>query len=260
VERGSLDDLDGLHRAAADADGVVHLAYRHDISLSDPNGYAVAAAADLRAIERMGAALAGSGKPLVIAGGTLGLAWLLPPGQVAREADAFDPASTQPRVVSENALIQLADSGVRSSVVRLAPTVHSSLDRQGFVPRLIATARDTGVSAYVDAGANRWPAVHTLDAARLFRLALEAAPAGSRLHAVADEGVPFREIATVIGRQLDVPVESISREEAEARFGFLGAIVATDNPTSSAQTRELLGWRPTHAALIPDLEAGHYFT
>jgi len=259
VYRGSLEHPDSLRRGAAAAGGVIHLAYRHDISLSDPNGFATAAADDLRAVETIGAALEASGKPFVIASGTAMLAFLLPPGQVGTEADAFGRDSTRPRVASENTAIALAERGVRSSVVRLTPTVHSSLDRHGFIPRLVGIARDKGVSAYVGEGANRWPAVNTFDAARLFRLALEAAPPGSRLHAVDDEGVPFREIAEAIGRGLGLPVVSIPADEAEAQFGFLGAFVSIDNPTSSAWTRELLGWRPEHPALIPDLEEGHYF-
>jgi nucleoside-diphosphate-sugar epimerase len=259
VQRGALDDLDVLRDGAAAADGVIHLAYMHDISLSDLNGYAVAAGADLCAIEVMGAALEGSGKPLVIASGTLGLAWVLPAGQLATERDVFDPDSDRPRVASENLTIKLAERGVRTSVVRLPPTVHSSLDHHGFVPRLIEIAREKRVSGFVGDGANRWPAVHTLDAARLFRLASETAPAGSRLHGVADEGVAFRDVAGVIARQLGIPVASIPRDEADEHFGFLGAFVSTDNPTSSTLTQQLLDWRPTHAGLIPDLEEGHYF-
>jgi len=260
VQRGTLDDLDSLREGAAAADGVVHLAYMHDISLTDRDGYAVAGAADLRAIETMGEVLAAAGKSLVIASGTLGLARLLPHGQLATEADAFDRTSTQPRVASENAVMELAERGVRASVVRLPPTVHSSLDQHGFIPAVIGIARAKGISAFVADGANRWPAVHTLDAARVFRLALEAAPAGSRLHGVADEGVPFREIAEAIGRHLGVPTASIPGEEADAHFGFLGAFVSTDNPTSSTFTQEVVGWRPTHAALMADLDEGHYFS
>jgi nucleoside-diphosphate-sugar epimerase len=158
---------------------------------------------------------------------------------------------------SENAVLALA--GVRSSVVSLCPSVHDKGDKHGFMPRLIAIARAKGVSAYIGDGSNRWPAVHRLDAARLYRLALESAPAGSRLQGVGDEGVPFRDIASVIGRHLNLPVVSISPEEADAHFGFLAALAAHDLPRSSAQTQELLGWRPVHLRLLPDLEE-HYFT
>ncbi|MFF8592117.1 SDR family oxidoreductase [Streptomyces sp. NPDC015220] len=250
--RGSLDDLGALRDAAAAADGVIHLAFKHDFS-----DYQGAIATDLRAVETMGAALEGSGKPLVVTSGTLMLAIALPPGQLGTEADVASPPV--PRAESENAAVALAERGVRSSVVRLSPSVHSRLDLHGFVPRLVRIARDKGVSAYVADGANRWPAVHTLDAARLFRLALEKAPAGSRLHGAADEGVPFRDIAQTIGRHVGVPVVGVSREEAEAHFGFLGAMAALDNPTSSSRTRELLDWRPEHPGLIEDMEAGHYF-
>jgi nucleoside-diphosphate-sugar epimerase len=251
VHRGALDDLDSLHAGAAAADGVIHLAFMHDFA-----DYAGAGAADLRAVETIGAALEGSDKPFVITSGTLMVA-LAAPGRLATEEDVPDPAL--PRGASEIAAIALAERGVRSSVVRLPPTVHSSADHHGFVPTLIGIARDHGVSAYVGDGSNRWPAVHTLDAARLFRLALEAAPAGSRLHGVGDEGVPFHDIAEVIGGHLNLPVVSISNEQAYAHFGFLGAFVPIDNPTSSASTQALRGWRPEHPALIPDLKAGHYF-
>jgi nucleoside-diphosphate-sugar epimerase len=226
VHRGAIDDLDSLHSGAAAADSVIHLAFKHDFS-----DFAGALTTDLRAVETMGAALEGSGKPFVITAHLNGAA-------------------------SENAAFALA--GVRSSVVSLAPSVHGEGDK-GFVPRLINIARTKGVSAYVGDGSNRWPAVHRLDAAHLYRLALEKAPAGSRLDGAADEGMPFRDIASVIGKHLNLPVVSISREEADAHFGFLGAIAAHDMPRSSALTQELLGWRPVHPALIPDLEQGHYF-
>jgi nucleoside-diphosphate-sugar epimerase len=226
VHRGAIDDLDSLHSGAAAADGVIHLAFKHDFS-----DFAGALTTDLHAVETMGAALEGSGKPFVITAHLNGAA-------------------------SENAAFALA--GVRSSVVSLAPSVHGEGDK-GFVPRLINIARTKGVSAYVGDGSNRWPAVHRLDAAHLYRLALEKAPAGSRLSGRAEEGVPFRDIAGVIGKHLNLPVVSISREEADAHFGFLGAIAAHDMPRSSALTQELLGWRPVHPALIPDLEQGHYF-
>ncbi|GAC1371945.1 MAG: SDR family oxidoreductase [Ktedonobacteraceae bacterium] len=226
MRHGDLDDLDSLHSGAAAADGVIHLAFKHDFS-----NFAAALATDLRAVETMGVALGNSGKPLVITAHLNGEA-------------------------SENAALALA--GVRSSVVSLSPSVHGEGDTHGFVPRLINIARSKGVSAYIGDGSNRWSAVHRLDAARLFRLALEIAPAGSRLDGVGDEGVPFREIAGVIGRRLNLPVVSISREEADAHFGFLGALAALDIPRSSALTQELLGWRPVHPALIPDIEQ-HYF-
>ncbi|WP_406262834.1 SDR family oxidoreductase [Actinacidiphila glaucinigra] len=254
VRHGSLEDPEGLRRAAAAADGVIHLAFGHDFS-----DYAGALATDLRAVEAMGEALEGTGRPFVITSGTLMLA-LAAPGRVGTEDDAIAPSSPPvPRGEAENAAVALAGRGVRSSVVRLAPSVHGPSDLHGFVPRLIGFARDKGVSAYVEDGATRWPAVHTLDAARLFRLALEAAPAGSRLHGAADEGVPFREIAEAIGRGLDVPAKSVPREAAQEHFGFLSGFVTLDNPTSSTRTRELLGWHPERPALLPDLAAGHYF-
>jgi nucleoside-diphosphate-sugar epimerase len=249
VHRGALDDLESLRDGAAAADGVMHLAFIHDFS-----DFAASVEADLRAVEAIGAALEDSGKPFVNTSGTLQLAML---GRLATEDDVSDPAL--PRVASENAAIALAERGVRSSVVRLAPSVHGEGDIHGFVPRLIGIAREKGVSAYVGDGSNRWPAVHRLDAARLYRLAAEAAPAGSRLHGAGEEGVQFREIAEVIGRQLKLPVLSVAAEDAGEHFGFLSAFVSADNPTSSAQTQELLGWRPVRAGLIPDIEQDHYF-
>ena len=253
VRRGDLDDLDGLGDAAAAADGVVHLAFKHeDMRAGDFVG---AVAADLRAVDTLGDALAGTGKPLVGTSGTLLLAHA-GLGRVGTEADTLEAG---PRIDAENAVVAFAGRGVRPSVVRLPPTVHSSLDHHGFVPGLIAIAREKGTAAYEGDGSNRWPAGHTLDAAHLYRLALEAAPAGSRLHAVGDEGVPFREIAEVIGRHLNVPVVSIPPEQADAHFGYLGSLVSLDNPTSSLQTQELLGWKPIHPGLIEDLDQGHYF-
>src|SRR4051812_9201040 len=199
VRRGDLDDLAGLQDAAAAADGVIHLAFKHDVAFT--GDFVGAAAADLRAVEAIGRALEGSEKPFVGTSGTLLLA-MAARGRVGTEQDVVDSG---PRIDSENVVIAMAKRGVRSSVIRLAPTVHSSLDRHGFVPTLIARARKNGTAAYVNDGSNRWPAVHTLDAARLYRLALEHAPAGSRLHGVADEGVPFRAIAQAIGRSLGVP-------------------------------------------------------
>lgn len=228
VHRGSLDDLDSLRSGAAIADGVIHLAFKHDFS-----DFAGSLATDLRAIETIGEVLEGSGKPLVTTAHANGTA-------------------------SDNAAMALVKRGVRISIVELSPSVHGEGDK-GFVPRLINIAREKGFSAYIGDGSNRWPAVHRLDAARLFRLVLEAAPAGSRLLGVGDEGVPFRDIASVIGRHLSLPVVSISDKEAEAHFGFLGTIAALDIPRSSVQTQELLNWRPVHLTLISDLEQGHYF-
>lgn len=249
VQRGGLDDLDALRAGAAAADGVIHTAYIHDFT-----DFAAAARTDLLAVQALGSALEGSDRPLVIASGTAGLT----PGRVATEADTADPGAGGLRVPSEEAVLAMAGRGVRSSVVRLPPTVHGAGD-YGFVPRLIGIARGRGVSAYVGDGTNRWPAVHRLDAAHLFCLALSGAPAGTRLHAIADEGVPFREIAEVIGRHLGLPATSIAPEDAAEHFGFLAFVVPVDIPASSTVTRDLLGWEPTHPGLIPDLEAGHYF-
>jgi nucleoside-diphosphate-sugar epimerase len=249
VQRGDLDDLDGLRACAAAADGVIHLAFRHDF-----DDYVGAAQADLRAVETMGEELVGSDRPLVITSGTLMLAFVSQ-GGAATEHDTL-PAG--PRIDSENAVIALAERGVRSSVVRLSPLVHSNLDHHGFAQHLINTARDTGVSAYIGDGTNRWPAVHTLDAAHLYRLALEKAPAGTRLHGVADEGVPFRDIAAVIGHHVNVPEVSISSDQA-SHFGFLSAFASLDNPTSNALTQKVLDWHPDRPGLIQDLDEGHYF-
>lgn len=250
VVRGDLDDLDALRAAAAQADGVIHLAYRHDLMATGNMDQSLAT--DRRAIDAIGDALAGSGKPFVGTTGTLMLTMLGITGRVGTEDDAGDAPG---RVANENAVIALADRGVRSSVVRLAPTVHSELDLHGFIPTLIQIARDTGVAGYVGDGTNHWPAGHTLDSARLYRLALESAPAGQRLHANDEEGIPFRDIAAAIGEQLGVPAESREPEH----FGFLGPLVGLDNRASSAKTRALLGWDPTHPGLLEDLRAGFYF-
>jgi len=253
VRRGNLDDLEGLRQAAAAADGVLHLAFKHDVAFS--GDYAGAAAAELRAVEAMGAELEGSGKPFVATAGTLALA-LGGHGRMGTEDDSREGG---PRIDSENAVIALGKRGVRSSVIRLAPTVHSPLDHHGFVPSLITMARKNGFAAYVGDGANRWPAVHTLDAARLYRLALETAPAGSRFHGVAEEGIPFRDIAETIGRRLGLPAVSISAEDAGKHLGFLAMFAQLDNPTSSVRTREILRWQPTHPGLLADLAEHHYF-
>lgn len=247
VHRGSLEDLDSLRSGAANSDGVIHTAFIHDFL-----NYAAAAEADTRAIETLGKALAGSGRPFVITSGTL---LLRRKGPLATEKDESDPDF--PRK-SEAAGLAMASQGVRVSAVRLPPSVHGDGDH-GFVPRLIAIAREKGASAYAGDGLNRWPAVHRLDAARLFMLALEKGSAGARYHGVADEGVPFREIAGVIGQRLNVPVISKSPEEATGYFGWISHFVGIDCPASSAQTQEQLGWRPTHASLIPDIDRPTYF-
>jgi nucleoside-diphosphate-sugar epimerase len=251
VRRGALQDLDVLAAAATEADGVIHLAFIHDFT-----DYAAAGAADLAAIEAIGSALTDSGKPFVTTSGTAMLAF----GgsrELGVEDSEVDPSG--PRVASENATVALAGRGVRSSVIRLAPTVHGPTDRHGFVPTLIANARATGRSLYIGDGANRWPAVHNLDAAHLYRLALETAPAGSRLHGAAERGIAFRDIAQVIGDRLGVPTLSVTPEQALDEIGFVGAIAALDNPTSSEITRTLLDWRPRHPGLLDDLRAGRYF-
>lgn len=254
VRRGDLDDLDGLREAAAAADGVVHLAFKHEAMAA--GNHLSAVADDLKAVEALGSGLEGSGKPFVGTGGTLMLALS---GARDRAGTERDVVSGGPRVDAENTVIGFAERGIRSSLVRLSPIVHSSLDHHGFTHQFIGIARAKGFSGYVGDGANRWPSVHTLDAARLYRLALESAPAGSRLHGVADEGVPFRDIAGLIGRGLGLPSRPVPAEEAMAHFGFLGTFAGLDNPTSSARTRELLGWQPEHEGLLDDLGHGHYF-
>ncbi|MGW7253617.1 SDR family oxidoreductase [Streptomyces sp. NPDC054834] len=259
VRRGTVDDLDVLRSAAAASDGVIHLAFKHDIAFS--GDFQGAADADRRAVEAFGEALAGSGRPFVLASGILGLA----PGRVATEEDAGRRLSLEhlgdgPRTRLDTAqlTLSLASHDVRSSVVRLPPTVHGEGDH-GFMAALIGIARAKGVAGHVGDGTNRWPAGHRSDAAHLFRLALEEAPAGSVLHAVADEGVPIRTVAEVIGRHLDVPVTAVPPEDAAEHFGWLAGFIALDSPASSALTRELLGWQPTGPGLIDDLDKGHYF-
>jgi nucleoside-diphosphate-sugar epimerase len=260
VHRGTLDDLDSLRAAAAASDGVIHLAFKHDIAFS--GDFQGAADADRRAVEAFGEALAGSDRPLLIASGTLGLA----PGRVASERDGHAPDSAaspfiggaHTRLATAERALSFGSSGVRSSVVRLPPTVHGDGDH-GFVAALVAIARQKGVSGYVGDGSSRWPAVHRLDAGHLFCLALEHAPAGSTLHGIADEGVAIRDIAGVIGRHLDLPVVAIAPEDAADHFTWLAGILAPDSPASSALTREQLGWQPTQSGLIDDLDQGHYF-
>jgi nucleoside-diphosphate-sugar epimerase len=261
VQRGSLDDLDQLRAAADDSDGVIHLAFKHELAFS--GDFQGAADADRRAVETIGETLAGSDRPFLIASGTLGIA----PGQLATERDGHgsNPAmaawGSGPRTRWETAelVLSLASRGVRSSIVRLAPTNHGDGDN-GFMATLVDIAREKGVSGYIGDGTNRWNAVHRLDSAHLFSLALTQAPAGSTLHAVAEDGVAIRDIAAVIGRHLDVPVVSISPEDAGEHFTWLAGFLGLDSPVSSALTQELLGWQPTRLRLIADLEEGHYFT
>ncbi|MDO7885514.1 SDR family oxidoreductase [Hymenobacter cheonanensis] len=246
VLRGDLQDLDSLKRGAAAADGVIHLAFIHDFSQ-----YQQAAATDQQAIEAMGSVLAGSGRPLVVTSGLAGL----PAGRPATEEDV--PTAGVGRI-SEQAALALVPQGVRASVVRLAASVHDKGDH-GFVPYLIQVARQKGAAAYIGEGLNRWPAVHRLDAAHLFRLALEQGTAGARYHGVADEGIAFRDLAAVIGRHLHVPVVSKSPEEAAEHFGWMARFAALDMAGSSALTQQWLGWHPTHPGLLADLEQGDYF-
>jgi nucleoside-diphosphate-sugar epimerase len=264
ARRGSLDDLGTLREAAAASDGVVHLAFKHDIAFS--GDFAGATAADRAAIETFGEALAGTGKPLVIASGILGVLGL-PPGVTATERDGLAPAAgdrevpisgANDRMANAHYTSALAGRGVRSSIVRLPPSTHGNGDN-GFIPAAIGFARQKGAAAYVGDGANRWPTVHRDDAARLFRLALESAPAGSVLHAVGDEGVPIREVAGVFAARLGIPAVSVTPEEAGEYVGFLGGFWGFDGPASSRITRDLLGWEPTRPGLIADLEEGHYF-
>jgi nucleoside-diphosphate-sugar epimerase len=253
VHRGSLDDPGSLRDAVAASDGVIHLAYKHEEM--NAGNFEGAGDADLRAIEVLGEALAGTGKPFAGTSGTLMLTF----SGIAGTGTESDAAVAGPRTPAENAVLALAGRGVRSSVVRLPPTVHGSLDHRGFIPDLIAIARAKGHAGYVGDGLNCWPAVATLDAAPLYRLATEAAPAGSRLHAVDEEGVPFREIAEAIGRNLGMPAVSSPPEDAAGYFGYLSFAVALDNPTSSTLTRKLLGWHPAQPGLLDDLDQGHYF-
>jgi nucleoside-diphosphate-sugar epimerase len=245
VLKGSLDDPYSLKRGASEADGVIHTAFIHDFSQ-----YAKAAEADRAAIETMGEVLKGTGKPIVITGGTLGLPRT---GEFITEADASPGI---PRA-SETVTMALADTGVNASVIRLPPTVHDEGDK-GFIPAIINMARNRGVSAYVGDGNNRWPAVHRLDAAHLFCLALEKAVKGNRYNAIGDEGIPIRTIAEVIGKYLNLPVQSISPESAAEHFGWMERFITFDSPATAYKTREQLGWQPTHIGLIEDMQE-HYF-
>jgi nucleoside-diphosphate-sugar epimerase len=248
VHRGDLGDLGSLRAGAAAADGVIHTAYIHDFSQMEN-----AAQTDRRATEALGAALGGSDRPLVVTSGTA----LVAPGRLATETDT-PTGGAHPRAESERMTMTLASRGVRLSILRPPPSVHGKGDH-GFVRVLTDIARAQGASAYIGDGRNRWPAVHRLDAARLYRLGLESAPAGTVLHAVAEEGVPTREIAEAIGQHMDLPVVSIDPDAASDHFGWIGAFFALDVPASSALTRERTGWEPTQPGLIADLREGHYF-
>jgi nucleoside-diphosphate-sugar epimerase len=264
VRQGSLDDLDTLRDAAVSSDGVIHLAFKHDLAFS--GDFAAASGADRAAVDTFGEALAGTGKPLVIASGILGVLGL-PPGTLATERDGLATDSegrevpisgANARIATAHHTLALADQGIRSSVVRLPPATHGDGDN-GFIPTVIGFAREKGAAAYVGDGTNRWPSVHRDDAARLFRLAFESAPAGSVLHAVGDEGVPIREVAEIIAAHLDVPATSVTPEQAGEYVGWLSGFWGFDGPASAQITRDLLAWQPARPGLIEDLKEGHYF-
>lgn len=259
VHPGSLEDLDSLRSGVAASDGVVHLAFRHDLAFS--GDFEGAAEADYRAIEVFGETLSGSDRPLLIASGVLGLA----PGRVSTERDGHDlaptplsPSGPSRRHANAELTLSFAERGVRSSIVRFAPTVHGDGDH-GFVATLVSIARERGVSGYIGDGAQRWPTVHRLDAARLVRLTLEEAPAATTVHAVAEEGVAIRDVAAVIGRHLGEEVISVAPSDAAAHFTWLARFLAIDSPSSNVLTRELVAWSPTQPGLLADLDEGHYF-
>jgi nucleoside-diphosphate-sugar epimerase len=245
VHRGSLEDIESLKSGAAACDGVIHCAFNHDFSKFAEN-----CEMDLHAIEAIGSVLEGSDRPLLVTSGVA----LLAPGRLATEDDVAAPGFPRRSEVAARAL---AARGVRASSVRLPPTTHGAGDH-GFVPRLIDIAREKGVAAYVGEGLNRWPAGHRFDAARVYRLALERGAAGGTFHAVAEEGVPFKDVAAMIGRHLKIPVVSKTPEEADQHFGFLGRFAGIDVPTSSARTRALLGWEPKEPTLLADMEQNYF--
>ena len=272
-QRGSVEDLDSLRTGAAAADGAIHTAFFHQFSHASrrtrlrvmlggsprnivPRFLAAMLAADRGAITTIGSALTGPDRPLVAAFGTMALS----PGRLGTEEDDVDPAAAGgARGATERAMLELTARGVRTSVVRLPPVVHGDGDRAGFLPRMIGVARKNKISCYAGDGQNRWPAVHRLDAANLFVQALEKGEAGARYHAVAEEGVPVRDIAAAIGQRLDLPVASATAKQVTSQFGFLAPFLGVDNPASSASTQHHLGWEPTHRPLLDDLEHGTYF-
>ncbi|MGV9803037.1 SDR family oxidoreductase [Mycobacterium sp. NPDC003449] len=244
VHRGDLTDLDSLRAGAAAADGVVHLAFVHDFT-----DYVAAGETDKRAIETLGGALAGTDRPLVVTSGLAGF-------PDATEDDAPPPGALRQSELAAQALVS---NGVRVSVVRLPPSVHGAGDK-GFVPRLISIAQEKGVAAYPGEGSNRWSAVHRLDAARLFRLALEQAPAGARVQAIGDDGIAVRTLAEAIGRGLGLPTASIPADDAFSHFGWIGTFFSMEASATSTLTRQRFGWQPTRPGLLDDLAEAHYFT
>ncbi len=253
VRRGDLDDIDALQAAAAQADGVIHLAFKHEAMRT--GDFMGAVDSDLAATRAIGETLAGTNKPFVTTSGTLMLAMAGITGRPGTEDDQTDGG---PRVDAANYTTGLAQHGVRSAVVRLAPMIHSDLDHHGFTHALIGFARQNGVAAYTGDGSNRWPAANTYDIGVLYRLALEKAPAGSTLHGVADTAIPRKVIAETIAGKLGVKTKSITQEQAPQYLGFLAAFAGLDNPTSNDKTRELLGWEPTHPGWVQDVQTGHY--
>ena len=254
VRRGDLTDLEGLTAAAREADGVIHLAFDHGLMITGQ--MQEAAEADLNAVKALADGLTGTGKPLV---GTSGVLMLASAGSRERPGTEDDTLPGGYRIDGENFTIGLAEQGVRCSIVRLAPMVHSDLDKHGFTPVLIGCARENGFAAYIGEGANRWPAAHTRDAGTLYRLALEKAPAGSRLHGVTDTGIPFKTIAETIAAELGVEARSVTADEAPKYLSFLAGFAGLDAPVENAKTRAVLGWEPTHPRWIEDVRSGHYF-
>jgi nucleoside-diphosphate-sugar epimerase len=254
VRRGDLDDLDGLRAAAAKADGVIHLAFKHEAMLT--GDFMSAVDSDLAATRAIGETLIGTDKPFITTGGTLMLAMA---GITGRPGTEDDQSGGGPRVDAANYTIGLAQQGVRSSVVRLAPMIHSDLDHHGFTHALIGFARESGAAAYTGDGSNRWPAANTYDIGALYRLALEKARSGSTLHGVGDTGIARKVIAETIAGKLGVEAKSISDEQAPQHLGFLAGFAGLDNPTSNEKTRKLLGWEPTHPGWVEDVQTGHYF-